>query len=147
MAPGDLLRSRPGKVWAEWHRNKTPDDRFRTLLGQVRDDAAAVCQQPVTDDYFLEPVRRQRLDELADWSHRLADRRLRRLVTEVVESADECWAKTKSPEISTADPRWSAWQFTAARDWLSASKAALDRLAVLEQRRDRAESLATTAAP
>ena len=143
MAPRDLLRAGPGKVWAHWQRSKIPDEHFRTLLDLVRDDAAAVCQQRVTDEYFLDPARRRRLDELADWSLRLADRRLRRLVTDVVANADECWAKTKSPEISTADPRWSAWQFTAARDWLSATKAALDRVAVLEHRRDRADSLAT----
>ena len=141
MVPRDLLRAGPGNAWASWHRRKLPDTAFRALLHTVRDDASWVCQHAVTDDYFVDPARRGRLDELEGWSHRLSDWRLRRLVRDIVDSADDCWAKTKSPDVTAADPRWTAWQFTAARDWLSATKATLDRLAVLERRRDRAESL------
>ncbi|MGH3454220.1 MAG: hypothetical protein ACRDPQ_06875 [Nocardioidaceae bacterium] len=146
MAPQDLLRAGPGKAWAGWQRRKLPGDDFRSLVRMVRDDAAGVCHQPVTDDYFVDPARRQRLDALSDWSHRLADRRLRRHVSDIVAGADECWARTKSPEITATDPRWSAWQFTAARDWLSATKATLDRLAVLERRSAQAAALATSGA-
>jgi hypothetical protein len=135
-----LLREAPERAWANWHRRKLPDDEFRTLLQAVRDDAGEPCQRAVTDEYFLADGRRERLEQLEDWLSRLNDRRLRRLVQDVVSGGTECWARTKSPAITEQDPRWMAWQFAAARDWLSASKAALERLDVLERRQRSAET-------
>jgi hypothetical protein len=141
--PERRLRGAPQRVWASWHRHKLPDDEFRTLLRAVRDDAGEPCQRPVTDDYFLAHGRRERLEQLEEWSRRLNDRRLRRLVEDVVRSGTECWARTKPPVITEQDPRWTAWQSAAARSWLSASKAALERLDVLERRQRSTETAAS----
>jgi hypothetical protein len=129
----------PERAWASWNRHKLPDNELRTLLREIRDDAGEPCQRPVTDEYFLAHGRRERLDHLEEWSHRVIDRRLRRLVIDVVRSGTDCWARTKPPAITEQDPRWTAWQFAAARDWLSATKAALERLDVLERRQRAAE--------
>jgi hypothetical protein len=138
-----LLRGVPERLWAGWHRHKLPDDEVRTLLREIRDDAGEPCQRPVTDEYFLTEGRRERIEQLEEWSRRLNDRRLRRLVDDVVRSATECWARTKPPAITEQDPRWTAWQFAAARDWLTATKAALERLDVLERRQRSTETAAS----
>lgn len=117
-----------------------PGEELRSRLQEVREDAGYACRHTVTDEFFLDPGRRHRLDELEQASQRLADRRLRRLVAATVASADETWAKTKPPAVVEQDPRWSAWQFAAARDWLSATKSAIDRIDVLERRRAPATS-------
>lgn len=108
------------------------------MLDAVRGDAGAPSVRPVTDDYFLAPDRRDRIQRLEDWTRRLSDRRLRHLVEDVVGSSLECWSKTKPPAVTDQDARWTVWQSAAAREWLSATKAALDRLAALERRWERA---------
>lgn len=142
----DVLRRVTGKAWSAWYQHKLPGAELSSLLQEVRDDASHACRHAVSDDYFLDPGRRRRIEDLEQASHRLADHRLRRQVAAVVAGANDTWAKTKSPAVVEQDPRWSAWQFAAARDWLSATKSAIDRIHTLERRRPRVANQSSSSA-